>query len=264
VLQVIQNVLNVVVTLATLVMVFYIVIAGLQFIMSGSGGEALSKAKTRITNVVIGIVVVLVAWLLIDYVMKTIYEEGKFGPWNTILAGNPTGTDRCIIATKPSGISSGFTDIVSTSPGETPGAPSGPGGTGGGCTPIPDSSLVAIDNAGHKLIPNAATRFKAMKAAAARSGVTLSVSSAYRSPEEQLAAWNNNGCSLVNGRAVCRVRTAAVPCSLGGTGSNHTRGTAVDITLASGVYSWLRNNASQYGFYNQLPNDLPHWSDTGR
>lgn len=115
VLQVIQNILKIVVTLATLVMVFYIVIAGLQFIMSGSSGDALSKAKTRITNVVIGLVVLLVAWLLIDYVMKTIYDQGKFGPWNSILAG--TGDDRCIVAKNPTGLTSGFTDIVFT--GET-------------------------------------------------------------------------------------------------------------------------------------------------
>lgn len=130
VLQVIQNVLNVVVTLATLVMVFYIVIAGLQFIMSGSGGEALSKAKTRITNVVIGIVVVLVAWLLIDYVMKTIYnEKGEFGPWNSILGALPNGIDRCIVARKPSGLTSGFTNIVFTG-NEGGGAPGTGTGTG--------------------------------------------------------------------------------------------------------------------------------------
>jgi hypothetical protein len=268
VLQVIQNVINVMVTLATILMVFYIVIAGFQFMLSGTGGEALSKAKTRVTNVAIGILVVLVAWLLVDFVMKTIYDEGsstttvKFGPWNSILASN--GNDRCIVARTPEGLTTGFIEITSTAPGggtETAGPVVG---EAGGCNPLSNSQLVSIDSNGHKLVPDAAQRFKAMKAAAAKDGIQLIVSSAYRSPDEQLAAWNNNGCKLVSGRAVCRVRTAAVPCSLGGNGSNHTRGTAVDIHFSGGEYTWLKGHAGEFGFFNKLPNDLNHWSDTGR
>ncbi|MEK7099744.1 MAG: M15 family metallopeptidase, partial [Patescibacteria group bacterium] len=150
----------------------------------------------------------------------------------------------------------------STNPNAT-GTPSGGGGGGGAnCTAIPESQLVTVDS--YKLLAETATRYKAMKAAAAKDGVALIITSGYRSPADQEAAWNQNGCRLVNGKAVCSTRTAAVPCSLGGNGSNHTRGTAVDIRLNAGVYDWLARNASRFGFYNKLSNDLPHWSDTGR
>lgn len=260
VLQVIQNIINFGITLSILLSTIYLVITGFAFMTSGGSSEARSKAKTRFANVFIGLVVLLCAWLIVDFVMKTVYDAGKFGPWNSILAGAPDQSDRCIVARQPSAITSGTVGIVT---GVTPGTSVPSSGGSGSCSAIPDSQLVPIDSGGHKLTPDAAQRFAAMKAAAAKDGITLSVSSAYRSPDQQLQAWNNNGCQLVNGKAVCATRTAAIPCSLGGGGSNHTRGTAVDITLNGNVYAWLTKNAAQFGFYNKLPNDLPHWSDTG-
>jgi len=46
-------------------------------------------------NAVIGICIVLSAWLIVDFVMKTLYG-GQFGPWNTILLDG-TG-DSCVVA----------------------------------------------------------------------------------------------------------------------------------------------------------------------
>jgi hypothetical protein len=46
--------------------------------------------------------------------------------------------------------------------------------------------------------------------------------------------------------------------------SNHQSGEALDLnTAASGVYSWLVNNASRYGFYRTVPSEPWHWEFFG-
>lgn len=105
VLQVIENLINFGVTLSTIIFTIYLVITGFSFITSAGSPEARSKAKTRFTNVFVGLFVLLCAWLIVDFVMKTIYDQGKFGPWNGILAG--TGQDHCITPTQPKAITAG-------------------------------------------------------------------------------------------------------------------------------------------------------------
>lgn len=269
VLQTIQNSVNLVISISIILCVLWLAYAGSLFMVSSASPGLREQGKTRIMNAVIGIVVILAAWLIIDFVMKTLYNEsGNFGPWNAILAdSNPA--DRCIVAKNPTALTTGSVGIVhgtpppgtSATPGTGTGADTG-AGTGDRCVGIPDSQLVAIDSSGHKLIAEAAQRFNNMKAAAAKVGVTFNVTSAYRSPDEQTAAWNGNGCQLVNGKAVCQKKTAAIPCSLGGSGSNHSLGTAVDISGAG--EEWVRANGAPYGFKNALSNDLIHFSSTGR
>jgi hypothetical protein len=132
VLQALQNTVNFAVTFASILFTFYLVIAGFQFLISQSSGEALGKAKTRITNVILGLIVLLISWLLVDFVMKKIYnDEGFFGPWNSILGSDTSGKDRCIIATQPDGLFGGTANILFGDPGDTSG---GGGGGGGGDT----------------------------------------------------------------------------------------------------------------------------------
>lgn len=261
VLQVVQNGINLAISLGVIIATLFFVYAGFVWMTSGGNPGKIEQGRTMILNVIIGLVVLLSAWLIVDFIMKTLYNDsGEFGPWNAILSGGSA----CLVARNPTPLTDGAVEII-TSSGEVfeSGATSGTGtGGGGNCTPIPDSQLVTVD--GYRLTPDTASRFTGMKNAAAQNGVNLIITSGYRSPDDQLRAWNNNKCQLVNGKAVCGVRTAAVPCSLGGGGSNHTRGTAVDIRLNPGVYNWLKQNASRFGFFNSLPNDLPHWSDTGR
>ena len=263
VLQIIQNVIRVAIAIGFVLATLALVYTGFIWVTSAGNPGKVEQGRTLLINIVVGMVVMLGAWLMVDFVMKEIYNgaNGGFGPWNDILAGSTSNgsADLCLQRRDQSSLTQGNVSVVASNIGNGVVAAVG----GGSCTPIPDSGLVAIDNSGHKLIPDAAQRFTAMKAAAAADHINLVVTSAYRSPDQQTQAWNNNGCSLVNGRAVCQTRTAAVPCSLGGSGSNHTRGTAVDITLSGGVYAWLQQHAAQFGFYNRLANDLPHWSDTG-
>lgn len=97
VLQVFQGVMNVLVSLGVLAVVFFIAWAGFLMITGGSNPANRTKAKNRLINAVIGLVVILGAWLVVDTVMKTLYNpdttfnsaagETKFGPWNAIFTG---------------------------------------------------------------------------------------------------------------------------------------------------------------------------------
>ncbi len=142
VLQVVQNIINFGITLSTILFTIYLVIAGLSFITSGSSSEARSKAKTRFMNVFIGLAVLLTSWLLIDYVMKTVYEpDSMFGPWNAILAPQADGSDRCIVAKQPNAVFTGTVDIVNG------GATTATGGTGSTGMDVSRASAYALQHA---------------------------------------------------------------------------------------------------------------------
>ena len=95
VLQTIQNLLNVGVTLGVVLITIFIAWAGIAYLMAPINAEARQAAKSRLMNAVIGLLIMLGAWLLIDSVMKVIYNSGTFGPWNAILADNNVA-DNCI------------------------------------------------------------------------------------------------------------------------------------------------------------------------
>lgn len=72
---------------------FSIVFAGVVFAWGGllmvtSGGNMgqVSSGKSKMTDAVVGIVIVLTAWLLMDTVLKLLLDESKFkfGTWNSI------------------------------------------------------------------------------------------------------------------------------------------------------------------------------------
>ncbi len=105
VLQTVQTFMNFIVYAGVLVCVLFIAYGGFSLIVSGGNPEGLSTAKTRITNAIIGIVVTLCAWLMVDFVMKvlynpdTVFEGQNFGPWNALIVSN--GIDLCIRESTP-------------------------------------------------------------------------------------------------------------------------------------------------------------------
>ncbi len=89
VLQTIQSFMNFSVYIATIIITLFIALAGFTYMTSGGSAEKRSLANKRVANAVIGLVIVLVAWLLVDSVMKVLYKsDAGFGPWNAILASN--------------------------------------------------------------------------------------------------------------------------------------------------------------------------------
>ncbi len=100
VLQTIQTGINDVVAFASIIITLYIAWAGFAFILSPTSAEGRQKARQRIVNAVIGLVVVLCAWLLVDSIMKVVYNSSasgtgvaSLGPWNSILSDSG---DQCI------------------------------------------------------------------------------------------------------------------------------------------------------------------------
>lgn len=74
--------LFVLLTLAAIMMVMY---AGFQLVISQGNSGAMEKAKGMVSNIIIGFVIILASWLIIDTVMKGLVSaESGFGQWNVI------------------------------------------------------------------------------------------------------------------------------------------------------------------------------------
>ncbi|KND47250.1 MAG: Penicillin-resistant DD-carboxypeptidase [Parcubacteria bacterium C7867-004] len=263
VLQIIQNFMNLGISLSIIIATIIIAAGGFMYILSSTNPESRSKANKMLMNAVIGLLIVLSAWLIVDFVMKSLYG-GQFGPWNSILRGG----DECVVSRPTQRLFSG--DLFVLPGGITGGGvEQGTGnGTGPNC-PVPaESTMVAfpaeaVAGGSGKATPDTVANFMAMREAAKKDGIVLKVSSAYRSDAAQVSLWNSLG------RDTSKV---AKPCSLGGGGSNHNSGAAVDIEVGCGnpssncntaTYKWLKANGGKWNFRNALPTDPPHWSPSG-
>lgn len=92
-----------------------------------------------------------------------------------------------------------------------------------------------------------AEAFQAMRAAAARDGVRITIVSGYRTMDQQRYLYN----LYLSGRGNLAARPGY---------SNHQSGLALDLNTSSGgVYSWLNNNASRFGFRRTVPSEPWHW-----
>jgi hypothetical protein len=270
VLEVTQGVIRFAINIGFVLLTFALIYVGFVFMTSRGNPAAHGVAKQRLLNVAIGIALMLTSWLIVDFVMKTLYkeEDTRFGPWNSILADR--GTNRCLQAREPDAITEGALTLREGHQAEAGGSGArGDGGTLPGtpppsvrCTGLPDSELTSIGN-GQRLHKESAQRFFRMRDAAARAGVTLTVREGYRTVATTEKYYRDRRC--VNNPSRC-VGVAARPCSQGGPGSNHGRGTAVDLVLGPGVLAWMRANGCDYGFCHSPTwlGDLVHWSDTGR
>lgn len=101
VMGIVQNLINAGISVGILFAVVIMAWAGFILIMSPFNPEAKSTAHKMLINAVIGFLIVCSAWLIVDFVMKALYsgpdgQQGKFGPWNSIL----TGGDICVQKTK--------------------------------------------------------------------------------------------------------------------------------------------------------------------
>ena len=143
ILVLVQNLMNAAVSLTVIVMVLIIAYAGFLFLTSPFNSENRSKAKSTLAGTFMGVIIVLAGWLLVDFVMKVLYNPdavfaGKeIGPWSRII----TGGDACIKArdTKP------LFDSLPFSPGGGPSANAELGAGGGYAGPGQPASLGTAD-----------------------------------------------------------------------------------------------------------------------
>ncbi|MDP2816322.1 MAG: pilin [Rectinemataceae bacterium] len=159
VLAIIQNVVNFLIGISIIVATIIIVWAGGLYILSATNPESRSTANKMLINAAIGLVIVLSAWLIVDFVMKTLYDSGsEFGPWNSILAGD--GEENSCIVAKTTKTPSLFSGNMFTAPGGTevtgsPGCPT--------CVSLAEKGLTCKSSASCTLNPAVADRVVALK-----------------------------------------------------------------------------------------------------
>ena len=81
-----QNVLNTAIYVAVFLSAVLFAWAGIIYVTNIANHGEISKAKNIFANVIIGLVIVLASWLVIDTLMKTLVDSdvSKFGPWNKV------------------------------------------------------------------------------------------------------------------------------------------------------------------------------------
>lgn len=144
VIGIVQNLMNAGISVGIFFAVIIMAWAGLLYISTPTNPEARSKANNMLINAVVGMVIILSAWLIVDFVMKALYsgpdgQQGKFGPWNNIL----TGGDTCVSSIETLPLFNGnitaeaVKNALTTGPSVRTGAGAGPGSctvrTSGGC-----------------------------------------------------------------------------------------------------------------------------------
>jgi hypothetical protein len=142
-----QNAINFLVAFSAVIITIFIAWAGVTYMTSGGSPEKRSTANRRIMNAVIGLVITLCAWLLIDSLMKVIYNPNAgFGPWNSILAGN--GAADCLVPVKnapqlPGGAAATNPNTAPTPPAQQSTVPATPPAACGSVTHLNCSAAVS-------------------------------------------------------------------------------------------------------------------------
>lgn len=139
VLAIVQNAMNAMISLGIVVMTLIVAYAGITFMTASTNPEAKSKAKNMMINAVVGMLIVLSAWLIVDFVMKALYNPNLagWGPWNTILGDSDGKT--CIEAKTLSPL---FSGSITAAPATT-GSSGGNYTAGGTCTPQTSGACAA-------------------------------------------------------------------------------------------------------------------------
>jgi LAS superfamily LD-carboxypeptidase LdcB len=103
---------------------------------------------------------------------------------------------------------------------------------------------------GKLVVIETANAFAVMEKAANAAGITLKVNSGFRTMAEQQHLY---GC--YQSKACNNGNLAAKPGY-----SNHQSGKALDIAVAQpAVFTWMRNNASKFGFVRTVASENWHW-----
>ena len=81
-----QNILNTAIYVAVFMSAVLFAWAGIIYVTNIANHGEIHKAKTIFSNVIIGLVIILASWLVIDTLMKTLVksDDGRFGPWNKV------------------------------------------------------------------------------------------------------------------------------------------------------------------------------------
>jgi len=79
-----QNLLTWFIGIAASVIALIFAWGGMKMVMSAGNAGEVSSAKEMMTNAIIGFVILLSAYLIIDTIIKLVVKEGAIGTWNKI------------------------------------------------------------------------------------------------------------------------------------------------------------------------------------
>ena len=80
-----SNILNTGIYIAVILSAILFAWAGIQYVTNAANPEGKNRAKEVLRNVIIGLVVILAAWLIVDTLMKTLQVKLQgTGAWNAI------------------------------------------------------------------------------------------------------------------------------------------------------------------------------------
>lgn len=95
IIQLANNVTDIIIALAVGISVIIFMYAGWLMLSSGGSSAQIKRGKDVMTNVLIGLIIILTAWLVIDVMLKTLLPNGEvqFGnnnpmPWNQIVCSD--------------------------------------------------------------------------------------------------------------------------------------------------------------------------------
>lgn len=192
------------------------VVAGFGLVTSGGNQSALQAAKSKFTNAIIGVIIVMSAWILVDTVMRQLVTGGGnlgmagftgFGPWSEV---------ECTQQARPGT----YSLPVSTSTSST--------------GPVPVSEISA------RVLNAASVAFGTMSTASHQpGGGTLACAWAVNQ------ILNNAGIASVNGDSVVSMR--GVLDSGRGTAVSRDNAMPGDLVLVTGAQTSSSNNANHVG-----------------
>ena len=135
VVELVNNVVGWLVMILGVIAAILIVVAGSRLVTSGGNASAKEQAKSSMTNLIIGYIIVLSAWLVMDYGLRALLVEGgsaQFGVWNAIsCVDQPVSNRADVVQQEVEYIDIDTSVNLSNIPGWTY-VPSGGGGGGGG------------------------------------------------------------------------------------------------------------------------------------
>jgi hypothetical protein len=84
-IQLFDNVIDFLFTIFTLAAVAMVMYVGFKMVTSQGSSEAWEEGKKMFSNLVIGFVIFLSAWLIVDTILKGLIDtESGFGVWNEL------------------------------------------------------------------------------------------------------------------------------------------------------------------------------------
>jgi len=258
-----QNIFNFLIFFSLIFATLLFINAGALYLFSPANPANISKAHRIFTNTLVGILIILCSWLIVNTVMQNLYDSDEgWGPWNQILCrpGAATAIPPAVPPTAPTGAVS----CTSIQPLPT----------------LSDPLAVQLENAAHSggstvIWTNTDPRLRTCAESFANA-VGGRVTSAYRPTEYQshLRAIYDRWC-------IQNLRSSTDPecsdlrtdvqrhvnahfgsnwnCGSVGVTSRHTSGTGVDIGGISN-YSAVANQALSYCLrWQDYPGDPYHF-----